>query len=197
MPSVDLRAYIRDIPDFPTPGIVFKDITPLLLDPEALDAAVLRPRPARRRRPGRFRASPPRHAGSSSAGRSRASSERASSRPASRASCPPRRSAPSTSSNTGSMSLEVHADAFAGGARVLVHDDLLATGGTASALCELVGEPRRRGRRVRVPGRAELPRRPRAAGAARGPRFDRLFQLRWQAPRDPASSRPASRSSGT
>ena len=34
--------------------------------------------------------------------------------------------------------LEVHADALAGGARVLVHDDLLATGGTASALCELV-----------------------------------------------------------
>ena len=34
--------------------------------------------------------------------------------------------------------LEVHADAFAGGARVLVHDDLLATGGTARALCDLV-----------------------------------------------------------
>lgn len=34
-------------------------------------------------------------------------------------------------------SLEVHADALAGGARVLVHDDLLATGGTAGALCEL------------------------------------------------------------
>ena len=34
--------------------------------------------------------------------------------------------------------LEVHADAFADGARVLVHDDLLATGGTAGALCELV-----------------------------------------------------------
>ena len=34
-------------------------------------------------------------------------------------------------------SLEVHADALAGGARVLVHDDLLATGGTARALCEL------------------------------------------------------------
>ncbi|MBV9048073.1 MAG: adenine phosphoribosyltransferase, partial [Solirubrobacterales bacterium] len=33
--------------------------------------------------------------------------------------------------------LEVHADAFAGGARVLVHDDLLATGGTAAALCKL------------------------------------------------------------
>jgi adenine phosphoribosyltransferase len=34
--------------------------------------------------------------------------------------------------------LEVHADAIAGGSRVLVHDDLLATGGTASALCGLV-----------------------------------------------------------
>ena len=36
--------------------------------------------------------------------------------------------------------LEVHADALAHGARVLVHDDLLATGGTARALCELVSE---------------------------------------------------------
>jgi adenine phosphoribosyltransferase len=36
--------------------------------------------------------------------------------------------------------LEVHADALAGGARVLVHDDLLATGGTAAAVCELVEE---------------------------------------------------------
>ena len=34
--------------------------------------------------------------------------------------------------------LEVHSDAVGGGARVLVHDDLLATGGTAGALCELV-----------------------------------------------------------
>jgi adenine/guanine phosphoribosyltransferase-like PRPP-binding protein len=35
-----LRALIRDIPDFPRAGIVFKDITPLLLDREALDEAV-------------------------------------------------------------------------------------------------------------------------------------------------------------
>jgi adenine phosphoribosyltransferase len=35
-------------------------------------------------------------------------------------------------------SLEMHSDAIAGGARVLVHDDLLATGGTAGALCGLV-----------------------------------------------------------
>ena len=38
----DLRALIRDIPDFPKPGIVFKDITPLLLDPHAIDTAVER-----------------------------------------------------------------------------------------------------------------------------------------------------------
>ena len=36
----DLGAHIRDIPDFPKPGILFKDITPLLLDPEALSQAV-------------------------------------------------------------------------------------------------------------------------------------------------------------
>src|SRR5712692_8312707 len=36
---MDLRQYIRDVPDFPKPGIVFKDITPLLRSPEALDYA--------------------------------------------------------------------------------------------------------------------------------------------------------------
>jgi hypothetical protein len=37
---VDLRDHVRDIPDFPRPGIVFKDITPLLLDPDASAAAL-------------------------------------------------------------------------------------------------------------------------------------------------------------
>ena len=40
MSPVDLRALVREIPDFPMAGILFKDITPLLLDPVALDAAV-------------------------------------------------------------------------------------------------------------------------------------------------------------
>ena len=38
----------------------------------------------------------------------------------------------------GENSLELHADAIANGARVLVHDDVLATGGTARAICDLV-----------------------------------------------------------
>ena len=37
---MDLRQHIRDVPDFPKPGIVFKDITPLLLHPPAFDTAV-------------------------------------------------------------------------------------------------------------------------------------------------------------
>ena len=36
----DLAAHIRDIPDFPKPGILFKDITPLLLDADALAEAI-------------------------------------------------------------------------------------------------------------------------------------------------------------
>ncbi len=45
MPSlatIDLRDYIRDIPDFPKPGIIFKDITPLLSDPVAFRTAISR-----------------------------------------------------------------------------------------------------------------------------------------------------------
>src|SRR5579859_3400965 len=40
--SMDLTHYIRDIPDFPKPGIVFKDITPLLADPPAFQEAIHR-----------------------------------------------------------------------------------------------------------------------------------------------------------
>src|SRR5215510_10715094 len=37
---MDLKAYIRDVPDFPKPGVLFKDITPLLADPDAFAYAV-------------------------------------------------------------------------------------------------------------------------------------------------------------
>ncbi|HEV3162409.1 MAG TPA: adenine phosphoribosyltransferase, partial [Isosphaeraceae bacterium] len=40
--AIDLRTYLRDIPDFPKPGILFKDITPLLADPAAFGDAIER-----------------------------------------------------------------------------------------------------------------------------------------------------------
>ena len=40
MPAIDPRSYLRDVPDFPKPGILFKDITPLLGHPEAFQAVI-------------------------------------------------------------------------------------------------------------------------------------------------------------
>ncbi len=98
------EAYIRDIPDFPKPGIVFKDITPLLLDPRALDFAgdveLAELRAAAGRRPRRGRRGARVHPR-----RARVARElgvRASCPRASRASCRARRSPPSTSSSTAS-----------------------------------------------------------------------------------------------
>ena len=113
---------------------MFKDITPLLLEPEALDAAV-GGWPRSRRRSRSTWSSPPRRAGSSSAARSPASSAPGSSPRASRASCPHETLSVEYALEYGIDALEVHADALAGGARVLVHDDLLATGGTAQGRC--------------------------------------------------------------
>ena len=133
-----LLARIRDVPDYPNPGIVFKDITPLLADAAAFAAtidALAAASPGRRRRT-RWPASRP--AASSSAPRSRRPSASASSRCARRASCPGDVVAASYDLEYGEATIEVTADAFSPGARVLVVDDVLATGGTAAATVELV-----------------------------------------------------------
>jgi len=134
--AVDLRALVREIPDFPQPGIGFKDITPILADPRALDAAVTRlaelappdvdivigaeargfllgPALARELGAGFVLARKP--------GKLPAETVRA-----------------EYVLEYGTDALELHTDAVASGARVLVHDDLLATGGTARTLCRLV-----------------------------------------------------------
>lgn len=135
--ELDLKAYIRDIPDFPKPGILFRDITPLLGNPQAfketirrfashfvnekIDAIV-----AAEARGFIFAAPlalelnagfvPVRKPGK----------------------LPFNRHSYSYDLEYGSDTLEMHVDGIAKGQRVLVVDDLLATGGTVAACCKLV-----------------------------------------------------------
>ena len=133
---VDLRALIRDIPDFPSPGIVFKDITPLLLDAQALDAAVSQL--ARPLSPSPVDFVVAAEARGFILGAALARELGAGFVPARKpGKLPGETISAEYALEYGLDALEVHADAFAGGARVLVHDDLLATGGTARALCDL------------------------------------------------------------
>ncbi len=134
---VDLRAHVRDIPDFPRPGIVFKDITPLLLDPAALDAAVARL--VQFARPLGIELVVAAEARGFILGGALARALGAGFVPARKPGKLPHETVSAEYAlEYGIDALEVHADALAGGARVLVHDDLLATGGTAQAVCELV-----------------------------------------------------------
>jgi adenine phosphoribosyltransferase len=134
---VDLASKIRDVPDFPKPGIVFKDITPLFLDPRALEHTIVLLSNYAQEREVDFVVSA--EARGFVLGGAIAARAEAGFIPARK----PGKLPAETSSVTyaleyGVDALHVHADALAGGARVLVHDDLLATGGTAAAMCELV-----------------------------------------------------------
>ncbi len=134
---VDLRAHIRDIPDFPKPGIVFKDITPLLLDPRALDVAIDQLSAYADGLGVDLVVAP--EARGFILGAAIARQLGAGFVPARKPGKLPHETVSAEYVlEYGIDALEVHADALAGGARVLVHDDLLATGGTARALCDLV-----------------------------------------------------------
>jgi adenine phosphoribosyltransferase len=135
--GLDPRGLIRDIQDFPRPGIVFKDITPLLADPDGLRWAVgelarvtgaldvdcvlgaeargflLGPALALALGAGFLLARKP-------------------------GKLPYETVAAGYELEYGSATLECHTDAIRSATRVLIHDDLLATGGTALALCDLV-----------------------------------------------------------
>ncbi len=137
--TVDLRSFVREIPDFPSPGILFKDITPLLLDPTALRVAVdglaeliepLAPELVLAAEARGF-----------ILGGALARQLDIGFVPARKPGKLPHDTVSAEYTlEYGIDALEVHSDAFAGGARVLVHDDLLATGGTAAAVCRLVSE---------------------------------------------------------
>ncbi|WP_422348684.1 adenine phosphoribosyltransferase [Flagellimonas sp.] len=134
---MDFQAFIRDVEDFPKPGVTFKDITPLLNNPEALNKAcesllsmleglsidkvvgvdsrgfIFAPMLASKLGAGFV---PVRKKGK----------------------LPYKTLAESYSLEYGVDALEIHTDAISKGEKVLVHDDVLATGGTAKAVCKLV-----------------------------------------------------------
>jgi adenine phosphoribosyltransferase len=134
---MDLAKYIRDIPDFPKPGILFKDITPLLAEPRAFQQAIdllcghyegnavdgiaaaeargflfAAPMALRMKKP----LIPLRKPGK----------------------LPYRTHALQYDLEYGSAELHVHIDGVGAGAQVLLVDDLLATGGTMQAGCKLI-----------------------------------------------------------
>ena len=134
---MNLRSYIRDIRDFPKPGIVFKDITPLFLDPRALDHTIsLLARYAEELRVDFVVSAEARGFVLGGAVAARAGAGFIPARKPGK--LPGETSSVEYALEYGVDALHVHSDALSGGARVLVHDDLLATGGTAEALCELV-----------------------------------------------------------
>jgi adenine phosphoribosyltransferase len=135
--TLDLAAFVRDIPDFPKPGIVFKDITPLLLNHEAFSAAIDRFAEAfadqqvdviaaAEARGFLFAAPlalklgvgmvPIRKPGK----------------------LPYEKHSHSYDLEYGSDTLEMHIDGIEEGQNVLVVDDLLATGGTVQACCQMI-----------------------------------------------------------
>jgi len=132
------RRAIRDVKDFPKPGIVFKDVTPLLLDPKLLEAVIAAmAEPYRSARINRvvsiesrgflFGAPIALELGAGlvpirKPGKLPAATQRV-----------------EYALEYGTDALEMHHDAVQSGDRVLVVDDVLATGGTANAAAQLVG----------------------------------------------------------
>jgi len=135
----DLEKFIRDVPDFPKKGIVFKDITPLLADREALGEAVARlcaPYETKGVRIVTGIESRGFIFGSLAAQRLGAGFV-----PIRKAGKLPARTISQTYElEYGTDTIQIHADAIEPGQKVLMVDDLLATGGTMAAACQLVRE---------------------------------------------------------
>jgi adenine phosphoribosyltransferase len=135
--AIDLRTHIREVPDWPEPGVGFKDISPLLRDPEALgqtidDLAAW----TRDQEPDLVLGA---EARGFILGAAIANEVPCGFIPARR----PGKLPPETVSATyaleyGQNALELNADAIGNGTRVVIHDDVLATGGTVEAIGGLV-----------------------------------------------------------
>jgi len=133
---VDLRGYIRDIPDFPKPGIIFKDITPLLAHGPALRSTV--DQLAERYRGAIDTVLAIESRGFLIGAALAYASGVGLALVRKRGKLPAQTYAADYELEYGVDRLEIHRDAFGHPCRVLIVDDLLATGGTASAAIELV-----------------------------------------------------------
>ncbi len=133
----DIERHIREVPDFPKRGVSFKDITPLIEDGLAFHAAV---EEMARATEGidydRILSADARGFVFGAALAYRAKKGLVLARKPNK--LPRKTVSASYELEYGSNTLEVHADSIPAGARVLVVDDLLATGGTARAMCQLV-----------------------------------------------------------
>ena len=134
---MDFKNYIRDIHDFPEKGVTFKDITPLLKDADALQAAAT----AMLKMIGDVKVD--KVVGMESRGfffapilASRLNAGFVPVRKVGK--LPSDKISRTYSLEYGKDTLEMHADSIQPGENVIIHDDVLATGGTAKATCELV-----------------------------------------------------------
>ena len=133
---IDLKRHIRDVPDFPKPGIVFKDITPLLSDAGAFRAAIDALIAPYRGRVDLVLGIESRGFIVGSAAAYALGTGIAVVRKPGK--LPYRTHRADYALEYGTDGLEIHHDAVGNGHRVLLVDDLLATGGTARAAIELV-----------------------------------------------------------
>jgi len=134
---IDLRTKIREVPDFPTPGVGFKDFTPLLADAEALKQTVGELADwVKQKQPDIVIGA---EARGFILGAAIAAQAGVGFVPARR----PGKLPPETISVTyaleyGQNSLELHPDLIPNGSKVIIHDDVLATGGTVEGIKQLV-----------------------------------------------------------
>lgn len=135
--SVNLTEYIRDIPDWPKKGILFRDITPLLANPKAFASAV-------NALAGRYKNKNIDYVAAVEArgfifGAAVAANLNVGFVPIRKKGKLPFKTASVTYDlEYGTDTLEVHTDAVKKGSNVLMIDDLLATGGTMAAACKLI-----------------------------------------------------------
>jgi adenine phosphoribosyltransferase len=133
----DLRTKIREVQDFPTPGVGFKDVTPLLADPATLRESVTELATWVKEKDADLVLGA--EARGFWIGSAIAVEAGVGFVPARRpGKLPPETVSASYVLEYGENSLELHPELIPKGSRIVIHDDVLATGGTVAAICGLV-----------------------------------------------------------